>query len=273
MALDTNTQKMERVKRGTIPPYLSLSDAFALVREMYGNAGAQASTDLMSRLLGNSSSSSSFSKKIGSLRLYNLVNEQNGVYLLTDIGTNIAAPQSEESGGIARKSALLSVPQFAKLFERFKAKLLPADEFLKNILEQENEIPREFSDAWSKAFKDALKACGLLFPRSDGKLQVLESPMESLDGSTSLKDDSHDAPQTREPIRQPEIQRPEALSPSNAVSSGGNSTRFKLSDGRVAEFCIPFGISNKDAVRLKNFLKGLEFFIDSAVIDEEEDQG
>jgi hypothetical protein len=37
----------------------------------------------------------------------------------------------------------------------------------------------------------------------------------------------------------------------------------------VAEFSIPFGINARDAQRLKGYLKGLEFIIDSAVVGDE----
>jgi hypothetical protein len=37
----------------------------------------------------------------------------------------------------------------------------------------------------------------------------------------------------------------------------------------VAEFSIPFGINANDAKRLKGYLKGLEFIIDSAIVGEE----
>jgi hypothetical protein len=262
----------ERVKRGTVPPYIALDEAFRLANTIYAQGGGRASTDMMSRFLGNSSSSSSFNKKIGALRLYGVLSEQGGVYTLTEVGNAVAAPVSEDYGITARRAVFLNVPQYSKLFERLKSKLLPADEFLKNILEQDVGVPRDFSVAWVKAFKDALKATGLLFVRADGKSQILEFPLTDSERPTAKSETSEVVSAMEPPPQIPEspTRTIGAVIPSQVipVSASGNNTRFELSDGQVAEFCIPFGINSKDARRLKNFLKGLEFFIDSAVIDD-----
>ncbi len=265
--------KPERMKRGSFPPYLVLGEAFQLARDIYEQGGGQASVDLVSRLTGNSSSSSSFIKKTGALKLYGLISEQNGGFLLTEQGNAIAAPVSHEADATARKAAFLSVPAFAKLFERHKGKLLPADEFLRNILEQDIGVPRELSSEWVKAFKESAKATGLLFTRSDGKTQILEFPSFAAD-QTSSRIDSPDSPTAQQTIAvsgEDAAQKgiASAATQVQPITVSGNRTRFELSDGQVAEFNIPFGISVSDAKRLKGFLKGLEIIIDSAVIGEE----
>jgi hypothetical protein len=261
------------MKRGSFPPYLGLAEGFNLARAIYEQGGGQASYDLMSRLTGNSSSSSTFVKKIGALKLYGLVSEQNSTVTLTDQGSAIAAPISEDSDRLAKKAAFLGVPTFAKLFERHKGKLLPADEFLRNILEQDLGIPLELSADWVIAFKDAAKAAALLFNRSDGKVQILEAPSLELDRQNIRADIQEVTPsQHAAPILTDSL--PQAIpksvgTPLQPVSASGNNTRFELSDGRVAEFSIPFGINARDAQRLKGYLKGLEFIIDSAVVGDE----
>jgi hypothetical protein len=252
---------------------LGLAEAFDLVRAIYEQGGGQASYDLLSRLTGNSSSSSSFVKKAGVLKLCGLVSEQNGGFVLTELGSAIAAPISEDAGSIAKKAAFLSVPAFAKLFDRHKGKLLPADEFLKNILEQDIGVPLELSADWVKAFKDAAKAAGLLFSRADGKIQILEAPSFEADRQTSRTDSQDSAlSQQAAPVFSEALPRGLPLSGSTQmqpVGASGNNTRFELSDGRVAEFSIPFGINANDAKRLKGYLKGLELIIDSAIVGDE----
>jgi hypothetical protein len=265
--------KPERMKRGSFPPYLALGDAFELIRSIYEQGGGQASYDLLSRLTGNSSSSSSFVKKAGVLKLYGLVSEQNGGFVLTEQGSAIAAPVSEEAGSGAKKAAFLCVPAFAKLFERHKGKLLPADEFLKNILEQDVGVPQELSSDWVRAFKESAKAAGLLFIRADGKIQILETPSLEVDRQAARNDTQDGALSQQATIVSAEVSH-RVVPPSGAtqlqpITASGNNTRFEFSDGRVAEFSIPFGINAKDAKRLKGFLKGLEFIIDSAVIGDE----
>ena len=60
---------------------------------------------------------------------------------------------------------------------------------------------------------------------------------------------------------------PTTVSP---LSASGNITRFELSDGRAAEFNIPFGITAKDAKRLKSYLEGLKLIIDAATNEPED---
>jgi hypothetical protein len=273
MAKQVPENKPERMKRGSFPPYLGLAEGFDLARAIYEQGGGQASYDMMSQLTGNSSSSSNFVKKIGALKLYGLVSEQNNMVILTEQGSAISAPISEDSDRSAKKASFLGVPTFAKLFERHKGKLLPADEFLRNILEQDIGIPRDLSVEWVKAFKDAARAAGLLFSRADGRIQILETPSLELERQgvrSEASDNSSVQPTVSQSVdvssRFVPIAAGTQISP---ISASGNNTRFELSDGRVAEFSIPFGISARDAKRLKSYLKGLEFFIDSAVIGEE----
>lgn len=266
--------KPERMKRGSFPPYLGLSEGFELARLIYEQGGGQASYDAMSQLTGNSSSSSNFVKKIGALKLYGLISEQNSTVTLTEQGSAIAAPISEGSDRSAKKASFLNVPTFAKLFERHKGKLLPADEFLRNILEQNIGIPRELSADWAKAFKDAAKAAGLLFDRPDGKIQILETPSLESERQASRTDSQDGLSVVQGSSMVVDVSSKGTSAPLGTqispVAASGNNTRFELSDGRVAEFSIPFGISARDATRLKGYLKGLEFIIDSAVVGEED---
>jgi hypothetical protein len=261
--------KPERLKRGSFPPFLGLADAFDLARAIYEQGGGRASVDLLSRLTGNSSSSSNFVKKIGALKLYGIVSEQNGAVALTEQGNSIAAPISEDADLQARKASFLNVATFSRLFDRHKGKLLPADEFLRNILEQDIGIPQELSAEWLRAFKEGLKVAGLLYTRADGKTQVLELPGTSADVQPirpTIADNGSASPSI-------DISTSTAVptaSQSVPISASGNNTRFELSDGRVAEFRVPFGITARDAKRLKGFLKGLELIIDSAVIGEQD---
>ena len=255
-------QKPERLPRGSNPPFIGVGDAFELVQKIYEQGGGQASRDLMSRLTGNSYSSSSFIKKIGALKSYGLVTYQNEAVFLSEIGTAIAAPTSEMSEANAKKTAFLNIGVFSKIYDRHKGKLLPADEFLRNIVEQDAGIPRELSSEWVLAFKSSARAAGLFYDRPDGKTQIVETPAETARKSETVA----------ETVNSPSSQFSSNGSPpigSVAVpfSASGNNARFELSDGRVAEFSIPFGITSRDAKRLKSYLEGLKLIIDAAIDD------
>lgn len=269
--------KNERFRRGTSPPYLYLQGALVIVRLIYEQGGGQASYDVLSRITGNSVSSSSFLKKLAALKMYGLVTESNKTILLTEQGIAIAAPTSEQSEGQAKKAAFTSIDVFSKIYERHKGKLLPVDEFLKNIIEQDALIPRELSSSWVAAFKESARAAGLLFDRADGKTQVLESPIIESPIATNVNAERAEsfvmsAPPRTDPLIQPApLPAGPTINVGNGLSASGNVTAFVLSDGRRAEFNIPFGISSKDAKRLKSYLKGLELIIDAAIEEDDKD--
>src|ERR1700682_2348383 len=168
----------DRLKKGSLPPFLGLSEALVLADKIYEHTGGQASYDLLSRIFDNTRNSSSFTKKLAALKAYGLVAEATkGDVSLTDSGLTIAAPQSPEASAMAKRDALLRIEVYSKVYERHKGKLLPADEFLKNMIEQDCGIPRELSDQWVKAFKDSVEVVGLLHDRGDGRMQLMESAL------------------------------------------------------------------------------------------------
>ena len=266
-------QKMEsasvRYPRGSVPLILSLGEAFEIAGKLYEQTGGIASPDMMSRVLENSASSSSFVKKVNALRTYGLIEQSGASYLLTEMGGAIAAPLDPQSKATAKKEAFLRVDVFAKVFERHKGKLLPADEFLKNIIEQDCKIPKELSVGWVRAFKAAADAAGLLYARGDGKVQIMDSPI--------VRYPRTDDPSIAEEVKEQSTAAEPPPRPNNAAPSGmgspvetGHNTKIELSGKRYASFSIPDRLTQKDAQKLKNALRGFEAIIDSMLSDETE---
>lgn len=251
----------ERYRRGTRPPYISMSDAFRLIDLVYEQGGGRASRDLFSRITGNSSSSSSFIKKANALKSYGLVVEENGDLALTPDALAIVAPTSHGNSAEAKKNALLKVEVFSKVYERHKGKLLPADEFLKNIIEQELHIPRELSKTWISSLKDSLKATGLLYDRGDGKWQVMEAGV--------VKREAASNPPLPHVPPMPTAERVGGTDPTPFAASG-HTTRIEVSGKRIASFSVPDGLTKKDAEKLKGALTGLASIIDSMVIEDDQ---
>src|SRR5258708_35223938 len=103
MAISSSEQK--RLPRGTVPPLLSLGEAELLTKRVYEHGGGEASFDLLSQIAGNSVSSSTFTKKLASLKWFGLAAEQNKTVSLTDTGLAIAAPTDAEVTASALKAA------------------------------------------------------------------------------------------------------------------------------------------------------------------------
>jgi hypothetical protein len=259
------TNKSDRLPRGSNPPYVHAGEAFAMVREIYESAGGTCGIDMLSQIIGNSPSSSSFTKKIGSLKNYGLIHEpEKNRIELTPIGYGIAAPVSFGDDGRARKQAFLNIEFFARAYERHKGKLLPADEFLKNIFEQEIGVPRELSNDWISSFKQSAHAAGLLFARTDGKTQILETPIGSAESKPPMQEVGGSVEPTKPEARSVEVSP--TTQPSVSHESG-HTTKIALSGGRFAVFSIPDSITARDGQKLKSALAGLTSIIDSLIED------
>lgn len=253
----------DRYKKGSLPPFLSLGDAVSLVEKIYGEAGGRADYTLLSRIFDNSPSSSSFTKKLAWLRAYGLVTEEvKGNVSLSESGMTIAAPQPPEAAASARKDAFLRIEVYNKIFDRHKGKLLPADEFLKNIIEQDCGIPRELSESWLVSFKDAIRVAGLLYDRGDQKKQILESAVveRPTAASTTAADRAVPTPSIDAYVQTPKIEAP---------SASGLNVNIGLSRGQVAIFRIPDKLTSKDAQKLKGTLEGFSSMIDSLISEEQ----
>jgi hypothetical protein len=232
-------------------------------------------------ILGNTVTSSSFTRKLRALTSYGLIVEQPGAqFALTDLALAIALPRSSQAQAEAKKLAFLKIEQFSMLFNQHKGKLLPADEFLRNILEQECNIPRESSQVWVKHFKDGARTVGLLYRRGDGKIQITESPI--LPGDSIALDDDEPSEKadstpktTSDDNEQPAAAVVEAsraaVMPvqSQEMRTAGHYTRIDLSDGRRAEIIIPDGLTSKDAKKLKRALEGIAVIIESMILEGE----
>src|SRR5689334_9113992 len=165
-------EKRARRPRGSFPPTLALSDAVNVVTRLYEDVGGDASYDTFAGIINNSPSSSTFTRKLGSLKNYGLVADERRHVRVSELGIAIVAPTSPHERTQALKQAFLNVEVFGALYDRYKGKLLPQDEFLTNVVS--GIVPKEFSHTWIDRFKQSAKSAGLIRDRGDGKLQVRE---------------------------------------------------------------------------------------------------
>jgi hypothetical protein len=226
-------QKADRIPRGSAPPALKLSEAMVLAKKIYEQAAGSASYDTFSQITGNSRTSSAFQRKLSALRQYGIIQDTDNIAALTDIGTRIVAPRDVGDDLAATKEAMLRVDYLSKIFERHKGRILPDDQFLKNILIQEIKVPREVADLWIIWFKEAAAAARLLHTRADGKVQVLEGP-------TASPRNTEDAANTKK--------EDQAAPPKPPMQSFGELTEhpdqqrlvlIQLGRGRLAKLLLP----------------------------------
>ncbi|MBI3684074.1 MAG: hypothetical protein HY235_27185 [Acidobacteria bacterium] len=255
---------------GKSPLEFDLSQAVEAIGR-FAQEGKALPVTKLAILLGNTTTSSAFTKKLRALSCFGLLDDQaDGSFALTERALAIGLPRSAEDQAQAMKEAFLQIEQFNLLFRQHKGKLLPADEFLRNILEHEGGIPREFSDVWVKQFKTGAMTAGLFHGRGDGKIQIVESPVvgettpyvedvkekeKSAPGSDTLQDD------TKKPLARADRQ------PLKSQASG-HYTRIDFSDGRQAEIMIPDRLTPRDAQKLQKALDGVKVIIESMIYED-----
>lgn len=264
----------ERRPYGKAPLELGLSEALETVGRI-AQEGKSMSELRLAIILGNTVTSSAFTRKIRALTFFGLLDEQAGEqFTLTELALAIALPRSPQSQTEAKKQAFLNIEQFNLLFNQHKGKLLPADEFLRNILEQQSGVPRDFSQEWVKQFKDGARAVGLFYSRGDGKIQIAESPIPT--EAQVPQDESNE--KTEEVLPRPDVsdgnkrvfkEPPQTNAPPvREIAVSGHHTRIDLSDGRRAEIIIPDRLTARDAKKLQKALSGIAVIIDSMVSED-----
>jgi hypothetical protein len=231
-----------------------------IAEQIYEQGGGTADKNMLTVILNNSISSSSFTRKLQALRLYRLISGAVAPVSLTDAGLSIVAPKEESARAIALKTAATGPEVFRKSYDRLKGKLLPQDEFLRNYFMHDLALPNKVvADAWVDSFKVALETAGLLFSRPDGKTQVLEGPTTMPAEAATTADGV--TPSVAAPTVTEYPSAPERV----ADASEGHASRITLADGRIATVFIPDRLTARDATRLKGALAGISAIIESMV--------
>src|SRR5229473_1386789 len=113
----------ERRPWGKSPLEFDLPQAIEAVSGM-AQQGKILSESQLAAVLGNTITSSAFTRKIRALIVYCLLSEQpGGQFALTDLALAIALPRSPGTQMEATKEAFLKVEQFSLLFSQHKGKL------------------------------------------------------------------------------------------------------------------------------------------------------
>lgn len=261
--------KKDRLPRGSVPPMLPLSDAVQITRDIYERAAGEASYDMLSTIMNNSPGSSSFVKKLAAIKNYGIVVEENKIVKVSALGRGIVAPKDEFEHAMSKKEAFLNIETFEKIYNRYKGKLLPQDEFLLNIFSE--YVPKDLAPTWLDKFKRSAFEADLIVDRGEGKLQVRESlHVPHGEKQESPIKENEKAKEVQSDERRERITK-QSYDDDEKIYNSGHVSRISLSGGRQAIFSLPDRLTNKDAQKLKGALQGFSAIIDSMVDEDDED--
>jgi hypothetical protein len=169
----TNDGSKNRIGYGVKVPVLSLEEVIELTKSAGTKAGDTNSLDILSRLTGNSMSSSNFSQKMATLKNYGVFTFDKSLYSLTALGKRIAYPASFEEQAKDIIEVFSNQEYLKKIWDTYKGKILPQKEFLANAIVGAIGIPSELKFEWADYFINAAKFSGLLEERGSNSYQVL----------------------------------------------------------------------------------------------------
>jgi hypothetical protein len=241
-------KKAQRVKKGTVPPSLSLEEAATIITDYYEQTGGDQTTyDPLSSITNNSSGSSVFWRKLATMKNYGLIQEESRLLSLTPLGLRIAAPHDPAERVEALKQAFLNVEIFKNAYERYKGKILPLDQFLENAFT--SYVPKELAAEWVEKFKSSAYAAGLLENRG-GKVQVRESVIVPTPDKEIEKPPADTKGETTGQ-GQGDIKQPPDPPP---LTANATRTPIPLGPGRLAYIELPEGWESKDLKKLLRLL-------------------
>lgn len=173
------------------------------------NAGKPMRRIFVADAIGRKPSSSEFKFLLSSSFKYGLtIGTEKADYIeLTSLGQSITKPLNPEERALSVQKATLTPDLFKRVYEHFKDAKLPQEDFLKNLLEREFGVPREWTEECAKLLMDNGRFANIIKDVSGSPYVVLgEIP-------TSPATDSSGMAQTTLPTAQAEPERHPDLPP------------------------------------------------------------
>lgn len=141
-------------------PRASLKKALEVAEAAY-DLGGTCTIDVCADKLGSSAKGGSFRALIAGAAKYGLISTGKGEVTATSLYKEIKYAYSEAEKEKYLQTALLHVPLFAEIFERFKGKKVPI-EILDKILIKECDVNNQIADTVGRYFIDGARSAGLL---------------------------------------------------------------------------------------------------------------
>lgn len=224
------------------PPYLGLEEALAAITAIQEQGGGSVTAETLSPIIGNSTKSSSFQRKVSALRGYGLVDVVGDRISVSRLGLGYVAPTSEEEKAEVAATALRNIPLARALHDRYGGGLLPNRDILANMMLREYGAAEPNNTLWADFFLGALRTAGLL-AHAGGRATVLTRPnVGRADAATSSAAADSFAVNPA-PTAAP---TPAARAPAPMVSGEVQRIDLPLADGKVATIVLPTSATPDD---------------------------
>lgn len=197
--------------------------------------------------IGRKPDSSEFRMLLSSSYRYGLTKGSyaSEVIELTPLGTSIVKPVSLEKKVLDLQDASQRPDVFKRVYEYYRDGKFPiADEFFKNKLEMEFEVPREFVDECIQLLNDNGRFVGIIRDVAGAPRVVFESVLPSV--STSIETPSPEMPK-RETLTAPQpAKAPEPTAKPIFIAHGKDKTPVDQLKNILSKFKVPFLVAEEE---------------------------
>ena len=144
-------------------PYGDLDDALEIARAIHENVGTTCSPDQLAGFMHQTVTSGAFRTKVGSARIFGLIETARGSVSLAPLGQQIVDHSQERD---TRTAAFLSVPLYKAIFDKYRGHMLPPRAALEREMANLGVAQKQTSRA-RQAFERSAEQAGFFAHGSD----------------------------------------------------------------------------------------------------------
>jgi len=170
--MSQNDKAQSKRSYGVGTPYLSFPKTLELAEAIYRAGGEDGSIDVIIKISGNSSNSSSFTKKILALKGFGLIEVSKQKYAFSSLARRMFHPQSPQEKSSAIQESFSKNEILNKIWDKYKGSHLPQREYLANAILNFG-IPKNLTMGWADYFLEAAQLANILHERETGSFMVL----------------------------------------------------------------------------------------------------
>lgn len=215
------------------------------------NAGKPYDRLDLAKSIDMSPSSSGFRQLITSSSRYGLTDGSYGAdkITLTELGSSIVAPTSDEQRKTGMRQALLSTELFNNVFNYFNKKQIPREELFKNTLKKEFNVLTTDVDACYDVIMQNMKDYGLIQDIKGNTYLQLDKLGDAVQISLTETDESsissseETVPEPQIPLQQEEQQKTKQI----FVAHGKNTKPLEQLKSILDQFQVPYKVAIDEA--------------------------
>lgn len=160
-------------------PYYPLDNALRIAELIHKNAGGPCTPHQLVGFLNYTSvRSGAYQMRTSAARQFGFIRYSKDGISVTERAEKILNPVMPEDAIAAKSDAFLAVDMYEQIYEKFKGRVLPPEEGLKNLLRQEYNLSGDRAGPATRVFLASAEQAGFL-KESGGKLRLVEPVIRS----------------------------------------------------------------------------------------------